>query len=272
MRAFLLVATVIITALLVANLMTDTVTLSQLGLTKNPHISGQKWRVHDVDRPLPKVVQTAALAEPLRPPSDAIVLFNGDNLDQFVNKSLLIENDAMIMGKGGQQTIDSYGDIQLHVEWASPNPPIAEGQNRGNSGIILMGLYEVQVLDSYQSPTYADGQAAALYGQHPPMVNASKPSGEWQSYDIFFRAPRFNDDETLQSPAYITVVHNGVLVQFNQPFLGPAGWRRNTTYQYHSAKLPLQLQWHRSEVKYRNIWLRPLDSYNALDEASKVRE
>lgn len=270
MRTFKWIAMAILAALLAANLMTDAVTPSQLGLTKNPHITGQKWRVHDMDRPQPKAVQTAALGEPSPPPSDAIVLFNGDNLEQFVNQSLRIEDGAMIIGKGGQQTIDSYGDIQLHVEWVSPNPPINEGQNRGNSGILLMGLYEVQVLDSYQSPSYADGQAGAMYGQQPPMVNASKPPGEWQSYDIFFRAPRFNDDKTLQSPAYVTVVHNGVLVQFNQPFLGPAGWRRNTSYQYHNAKLPLQLQWHRSEVKYRNIWLRPLDSYNALDEASKA--
>lgn len=259
----------VLVILLAANLFTGTVTPTQLGIKNTPLIHGQKWQVHDMRRPQPKVVEPASGEQPAQPPSDAVVLFNGESLDQFSNKQLQIDNGTMIMGPGGQQTIAAFGDIQLHIEWSAPNPPQGEGQDRGNSGIQLMGLYEVQVLDSYQSQTYPDGQAAALYGQHPPMVNASKAPGQWQTYDIFFRAPRFNEDKNLQSPAYVTVVHNGVLVQLHQPYLGRSRWRENAQYEYHAEKLPLSLQWHGSPVKYRNIWLRPLDEYNTLDAASQ---
>lgn len=221
-----------------------------------PQIVGQQWRVHDTTRPLPEIVSPGQSLGKVAPPPGAIVLFDGRNLDQFTNQSLIIENGAMIMGEGGQKTVQSFGDMQLHVEWASPSPPVGEGQNRGNSGIIMMGLYEVQVLDSYQSETYADGQAAAIYGVQPPLVNASRPPGEWQSYDIDFTAPVFNDDGSLRSPASVTVVHNGVLVQDETVFNGPSTWRRNGVYQAHADKLPLQLQWHGSPVRYRNIWVR----------------
>jgi hypothetical protein len=195
-------------------------------------------------------------------------LFDGTNLDSFQNKDLEIENGAMIMAMGNQQTIDSFGDMQLHIEWASPHPSDNTGQNKGNSGVIFMGLYEVQVLNSYQSETYPDGQAGAVYGVHPPMVNAMRPSDEWQSYDIFFRAPRFNADGSLDAPAHVTVVHNGVLVQFNQIYNGPSEWRKNGVYKPHADKLPLKFQWHNSPVQYRNIWVRPLDEYNKLDDES----
>ena len=269
MRYLVPVLLLVLVILLGANLITETVTPAQLGLTRTPLIQGQKWRVHDMQRPQPKVVVPANGDEPVPPPSDAIVLFDGKNFDHFRNKDLLIEDGAMVMGPGGQETVDPFGDVQLHVEWTAPDPPQDDGQNRGNSGIVLMGLYEVQVLDSYQSPTYPDGQAAALYGQHPPMVNASKAPGRWQTYDIFFRAPRFAADESLVSPAYVTVVHNGVLVQLHHPYLGPPRWRSNSQYRHHAEKLPLALQWHRSPVRYRNIWIRPLDEYNALDEAAR---
>jgi len=223
-----------------------------------PQIVGQQWRVHDANRPLPEVVAPDDSLGLVVPPADALILFDGSNLDQFSNQSLAIENGAMVMGEGGQATLESFGDVQLHLEWASPNPPVGNGQNRGNSGIILMGLYEVQVLDSYQNHTYADGQAAALYGVQPPLVNASRPPGEWQSYDIYFTAPVFNDDDSLRSPAIVTVLHNGVLVQREQAYNGPSKWRRNGSYKVHNAKLPLQLQWHNGHVRYRNIWIRPL--------------
>ena len=164
----------------------------------------------------------------------------------------------MVMGEGGQRTLESFGDVQLHIEWASPNPPVGNGQNRGNSGVIFMGLYEVQVLDSYQSETYADGQGAAIYGVQPPLVNVSRPPGKWQSYDIYFRAPVFNEDGGLHSPAIVTVMHNGILVQSEQAYNGPSTWRRNGTYEAHKEKLPLELQWHNGAVRYRNIWVRPL--------------
>jgi hypothetical protein len=235
---------------------------------QTPLIYGQKWHVHDLNRTQPKIVTPAALDNPGAPPSDAIVLFDGTNLDSFDNKELEINDGAMIMAMGNQQTSDSFGDVQLHIEWASPYPSDNTGQNKGNSGVIFMGLYEVQVLNSYQSETYPDGQAGAVYGVHPPMVNAMRPSNEWQSYDIFFRAPRFNDDGSLDTSAHVTVVHNGVLVQFNQIYNGPSEWRKNGVYKPHADKLPLKFQWHNSPVKYRNIWVRPLDEYNKLDDES----
>ena len=191
------------------------------------------------------------------------MLFDGSNLDHFSNKSLQIVDGAMVMGGGGQQTLASFGDVQLHLEWASPNPVTHEGQGRGNSGVILMGLYEVQVLDSFQNPTYADGQAGAIYGVQPPMVNVSRAPGEWQSYDIYFRAPKFFADGGLLSPARVTVEHNGVLVQLDQAFNGASAWRRNGVYKVHAKKLPLKFQWHNSPVRYRNVWIRPLPANTA---------
>jgi 3-keto-disaccharide hydrolase len=233
---------------------------------ETPKITGQKWHVHDVERPLPKIVTPGESSGPVEPPSDALVLFDGTNLDQFRNKTLEIENGAMVMGEGGQQTLENFGDVQLHLEWASPSPPLNQGQDRGNSGVFLMGLYEIQVLDSFQNKTYPDGQAGAVYGVHPPMVNASRAPDEWQSYDIFFQAPRFDAEGHLHSPAYVTVVHNGVLVQLNQAFNGASTWRRNGSYKAHESKLPLALQWHDSQVRYRNIWIRSLDDDNHADE------
>jgi hypothetical protein len=228
-----------------------------------PLIKGQQWRVHDISRPLPEVVASGDSLGLVEPPADALVLFDGSNLNNFSNTSLKIVNGAMVMGEGGQQTLESFADVQLHLEWASPMPVQDEGQDRGNSGVILMGLYEVQVLDSFQNPTYADGQAGAIYGVQPPMVNVSRAPGEWQSYDIYFRAPKFLADGGLLSPARVTVEHNGVLVQLDQAFNGPSTWRRNGVYEAHAEKLPLTLQWHGSPVRYRNIWIRPLHANTA---------
>jgi hypothetical protein len=223
-----------------------------------PQIPGQPWRVHDISRPLPEVISPGDSLGLVEPPPDALVLFDGTNLDHFNNKALEITDGAMVMGEGGQQTVASFADVQLHLEWTSPLPVTNAGQNRGNSGVIIMGLYEVQVLDSFQNPTYADGQAGAIYGVQPPRVNVSRPPGQWQSYDIFFSAPRFGSDGKLVSPARVTVEHNGVLVQLDQAFNGPSTWRRNGVYKAHAEKLPLVLQWHGSPVRYRNIWIRQL--------------
>lgn len=228
---------------------------------ETPKIAGQQWQVHDEQRPQPKTVSPAAFNGLSAPPSDAIILFDGNNFDHFHNKTLKIEDGAMVMGEGGQQTLESFGDVQLHLEWASPSSAEHMGQDRGNSGVFLMGLYEVQVLDSFNNETYPDGQAGAVYGVQPPMVNASRGPGEWQSYDIFFKAPNFHSDGSLNTPAYVTVVHNGVLVQFSQAFNGASTWRRNGSYNAHEAKLPLALQWHGSPVRFRNIWIRPLDAF-----------
>ena len=151
-----------------------------------------------------------------------------------------------------------FGDVQLHIEWATPAPPAGEGQERGNSGVFLMGLYEIQVLDSHEDTTYADGQAAAMYGQVPPLANASRPPGVWQSYDIVFHRPRFAADGSVATPARVTVLHNGVLVQDNVMLSGPTAHQRRPPYAAHPDQLPIHLQDHGSPVRYRDIWIREL--------------
>jgi hypothetical protein len=155
-----------------------------------------------------------------------------------------------------------FGDVQLHVEWAAPTPARGHGQERGNSGIFLMSKYEIQVLDSYQDETYADGQAASVYGQYPPLVNASLPPGEWQAYDIVFRRPRFRRDGSLESPARVTVIHNGILVQDDVALWGPTNWLQNLPYASHPDNLPLGLQDHGNPVRFRNIWVRELREWD----------
>lgn len=161
-------------------------------------------------------------------------------------------------GTGSLMTKEKFGDVQLHIEWATPAEPRAASQGRGNSGVMLMSLYEIQVLDSYDNISYADGQAGAIYGQYPPLVNASRKPGAWQSYDIVFEAPRFEDGE-LAKPAYVTVFHNGVLLHHRKEMMGPMRHRAPSKYKPHAAELPLLLQGHGNPVRYRNIWIRPLD-------------
>jgi len=225
------------------------------------------WRQHELERPFPPVVTPAPAGQPVPPPSDAIVLFDGTDFSAFVTgpedspeqPGWLLENGYMqvVPGTGSIRTRESFGDIQLHVEWASPGPPFKTGQNRGNSGIIIMGRYEVQVLDSYQyEDTYADGMAASIYGQYPPLVNASRAPGEWQTYDIFFRRPRFDEDGTVLEPARITVMHNGVLVQNNEVIYGLTSPPPPYGYVAHEDELPLTIQNHNELVRYRSIWIR----------------
>ena len=225
----------------------------------------KQWAIHDESRPAPAVVAPgAAPAVPVPPPSDAIVLFDGKDLSKWRSSKdasaakWKVEGGAMeVNGTGGIQTEQGFGDCQLHVEWMAPPPRDGKGQDRGNSGVFLMGMYEVQVLDSYQSATYPDGQAGALYGQYPPLVNASRPPGEWQTYDIVFHAPRF-EGEKLVRPARVTLLHNGVLVQDNQELTGPTAHKARPPYKAHADKLPLGLQDHQHPVRFRNIWIRPL--------------
>ena len=199
-------------------------------------------------------------------PSDAIVLFDGSNLDNFVSAkdestaSWKVENGAMTVTprKGDIKTKDAFGDMQLHIEWASPTVVKGEGQGRGNSGVLIMGLYEVQVLDSYESRTYSNGQAASLYKQYPPLVNATKAPGEWNTYDIFFTAPRFNKDGMLTAPAKVTVIHNGILVQNAVELKGPTEYIGIPNYRVHEEELPFVLQDHGDLVSFRNIWVRRL--------------
>lgn len=225
-----------------------------------------RWKQHEMDRPRPQAVTPATLDLPLAPPQDANVLFDGTDLSQWAAPDgspapWKVENGyfEVTPGGGAIQTKGEYGDIQLHVEWASPETPRGTGQDRGNSGILLMGgRYEVQVLDSYNAETYADGQAAALYGQYPPLFNASLPPGQWQAYDIYFRRPRFADDSTVAEPARLTVVHNGILVQNNEELEGQTAWLKTLPYEVHPDAGPIQLQDHGSPVRFRNIWLREM--------------
>jgi len=164
-----------------------------------------------------------------------------------------------VRGSGYVRTLQNFGDCQLHVEWATPTPPHGDGQGRGNSGVFFgMGRYEIQVLDSYDNWTYPDGSAAAVYGQYPPLVNASRPPGQWQTYDIIYTAPHFDADGKVISTARMTVFHNGVLVQNNVELVGSTGWLQRGPYEAHPEKTPLALQDHGNPVRFRNIWVREL--------------
>jgi hypothetical protein len=239
-----------------------------LGYDNTPYLPGGKWRVHDVSRPRPLMVTPGIdRGGATAPPSDAIVLFDGKDFSHWTTRTRgqetppkwKLENGYMevVPHAGSIQTTDKLGDIQLHLEWATPAKVENKSQDRGNSGVLLMTRYEVQVLDSWDNPTYADGQAAALYGQTPPMVNASRPPGEWQNYDIFFEAPRFADGK-LTKPGYVTVVHNGVLVQLHRELIGDTPHAKVGTYKPHGDEEPLELQNHNTAVRYRNIWVRKL--------------
>ena len=225
----------------------------------------QKWGVHDETRPMPPVVDPGPAGPPAPVPADAIVLFDGKDLSGWttskgVPATWLVKDGYMqvVKGSGSIQTKRGFGDCQLHVEWATPAPAVGSGQDRGNSGVFLMNTYEVQVLDSYESRTYADGMAAALYGHYPPLVNVSRKPGEWQTYDIVFRAPRFGQNGAVMSPARFTVFHNGVLVHDAQELTGPTAHKARPPYKAHADRLPIGLQDHSHPVRFRNIWIREL--------------
>ncbi len=203
---------------------------------------------------------------PVPAPADAIVLFDGRDLGRWTDAKgqparWKVENGYMevVPKTGGIRTVDGYGDCQLHVEWMAPSPAKGTGQDRGNSGVFLMDTYEVQVLDCYGNKTYADGTAAAIYGQFPPAVNACRPPGEWQTYDIVFHRPRFASDGTLASPARMTVFHNGILVHDGAVLTGPTAHKARPPYKAHAVRLPVSLQDHDHPVRFRNIWLRELE-------------
>jgi hypothetical protein len=225
----------------------------------------QKWSIHDTSRPMPPVVDPGPAGPPVPVPSDAVVLFAGNDLSAWTGEkgqpAPWQARDGyfeVVKKTGGIRTKQGFGSCQLHVEWATPSPAVGSDQDRGNSGVFLMDAYEVQVLDSYNSKTYADGSAASIYGQYPPLVNASRKPGEWQFYDIVFHAPRFDDKGNLVSPARMTVFHNGVLVQDNEELTGPTGHKARPPYKAHADKMPLSLQDHGHPVRYRNIWIREL--------------
>lgn len=235
------------------------------GFTDTPVLPDGKWRVHDANRPAPPVVAPAAT--PGGAPADAVVLFDGRSLDAWQPQGAAwpVKDGAFTVparkagaGESALVSRQSFGDVQLHLEFRSPNPPTKSSQDRGNSGIWFMQRYELQILDGYNNPTYADGTVGAVYGWKPPLANAARAPGEWQSYDVIFERPRFNADGKLLRPAYVTALLNGVLVQNHQAMLGTTVWRKVATYEAHGDAAPIQLQDHDSPVSYRNIWVRPL--------------
>jgi hypothetical protein len=225
-----------------------------------------QWPVHDLNRPMPPVVAPGPAGSPVPPPADAVVLFDGKSLASWTDAKgkpvkWKVENGYMevVPKTGGIRTSRGFGDCQLHVEWMAPSPAKGTSQDRGNSGVFLMDLYEVQVLDCYGNTTYADGMTAAIYGQFPPAVNACRPPGEWQTYDIVFHRPRFEADGKLLAPARMTVFHNGILVHECAVLTGPTAHKARPPYKMHADQLPISLQDHDHPVRYRNIWLRELE-------------
>jgi len=223
------------------------------------YLTGLEW-------PRPPVVEPGAAAGD--PPADATVLFDGRDLSAWEGaETWRVEQGAAIVGSSMISTKQTFGDCQLHIEWSAPSPPVGEGQGRGNSGVFF-GPYEVQVLDSYRNETYFDGQAAAIYKQTPPLANAMRPPGAWNVYDIVWRAPRFAADGSLQSPAVVTALHNGVLVLNHFELLGDTPYHRPPRYEPHPVAQPIRLQDHGNPVRFRNIWVREIRPL----EPRRVRE
>jgi hypothetical protein len=227
-----------------------------------PKLPDVPYRVHDASRPQPPKVESGG-ALTVKAPSDAKVLFDGSGLEAWTvngkDAAWEVKDGVLIATPGGEiQSRESFGRMQLHLEWRIPADRKVNGQGGGNSGVFLMGLYEIQVLESHGNLTYPDGQAGALYGQKPPLVNASTPQGEWQSYDITFEPPVYEGSKVVK-PAIATVIHNGVVVQHAEPFLGPTRFREVAEYpDQHPESGPIRLQYHGDPIEFRNIWIRPL--------------
>jgi hypothetical protein len=241
-----------------------------IGFTNMAEIPGTPWRVHDAARPQPRIVTPGPTAS--APPSDATVLFDGKDLSKFAHSKggQLIDAQwavrdgyfEVVPKTGSIVTRERFGDVQLHLEFAMPAPAKGSSQDRGNSGVIFMGFYEVQLLDSFENLTYADGMAGSIYGEYPPLVNAARKPGEWQTYDIIFEAPKFKGT-TLVTPAYATVLWNGVLVHHRRALMGRTSATMTVHgYTAHDPELPFTLQDHSHPVRFRNIWVRKLTGYD----------
>ena len=228
---------------------------------KTPQLPGVPYVVHDGTRPQPVKVKSAG-AVSVQAPGDAKVLI-GAKCSETWNGNWPIEGGVMTVAKGSISSKEKFGTCQLHMEFRVPAGRKVNGQGGGNSGVFLMGLYEVQVGESHTNETYPDGQTAALYGQSPPLVNPSTPQGEWQSFDIIFEAPKYEDGK-VSDPAVITVIHNGVLVHHRRALLGPTVHKSLAKYPAkHPEKASIQLQDHGDPIQYRNIWVRELGKYDA---------
>ena len=219
-------------------------------LSAQEYLNGIKWGKPPIVKPGEKCGDA---------PADATLLFNGKDLSNWVNSDKWSVKDGVIVsGKGAMTSQEKFGDCQLHIEWSTPTEIVGSGQGRGNSGVFMMGTYEIQVLDSYDNETYYDGQAGAVYKQTPPMVNVTRPPGEWNVYDIFWTVPKFKEDGSLESPAYVTLVHNGALLLNHFALLGDTPFNRPPQYTKHPAQGPITLQDHGNPLRFRNIWARPM--------------
>jgi hypothetical protein len=227
------------------------------GYKDTPKLPWCNWLVHDPDRPAPKRVDPGPAGPPAPVPADAIVLFDGKDAGKWEPSDWKLEGGCLVSGNKVLTSKESFANAQIHVEWMAPAGFEGPWYNRGNNGVLLMGLYEIQIFDSYNEKIYPDGQAAAIYGQTPPLVNVSRPPGEWQTFDIVFTAPVFEGGR-LKSPARVTVFHNGVLVQNDEPIHGEVAHRAIPGYKTQAPKGPLALGGHGCPVRFRNIWVRPL--------------
>ncbi len=245
---------------------TPMATSAQPAPTPSPAPRASAWLQHDLTRPAPPRVEPAPSRWPTPVPPDATVLMSADggSLDAWESPDggpapWTVTDGAVVIapGTGPIQTKASFGDLQLHIEWMAADEPQKTNQDRSNSGVFFLdGDYEVQILDTYENRTYADGMASAIYGQFPPLANALRPSNEWQAYDIFFRGPRFDDEGTLEEPARLTVLQNDILVQNNELLAGRTIWLESLPYEPRSRTGKIQLQDHGSPVRFRNLWVR----------------
>ena len=238
-----------------------------MGFQDTPMEPDGRWHVHDPTRTQPPVVTPGAFSANAQPPSDAVVLFDGQDLSQWVDAHgnpapWIVKDGVAITTKTDIFTRQKFGDIQLHVEFREPLPATGRGQQRGNSGIFFMGVYEIQVLDCFENKTYPDGATGAIYAQHPPLANACRPPGEWQTYDIIFTTPHFGEHGEVITPAYATVILNGVVVQNHQAFRGTTTHCAVGEYSLREPTGPLGLQYHLNSVAFRNIWVRPIPTAN----------
>jgi hypothetical protein len=245
------------------------------GYTDTPMIPGTKWHIHDPNRPQPKVVTPGKnFSQMAAAPSDAVVLFDGKDFSKWQGQNgdvkWKIQDGYMECTKTGViRTKDEFGDFQLHLEFATPEKVEGSGQGRGNNGLNIYGRYEIQILDSYNNQTYADGGASAIYGQYPPLVNASRPPGEWQTYDVIFEGPRWDESGKLIKKATATVLHNGVLVHHKRELYGGTNHRQIVEYKKSAPKGYIQLYEHGNPVRFRNIWIREIGDQD--DSASEKK-
>jgi hypothetical protein len=265
MRKSLLI-TIVIAAAGLGGVVLHALADAVLGYTDTPMLPSGKWHVHDPARPHPPVVTPGAtFSDGAAAPSDAIVLFDGTDLSKWEGDKgepqWIVHQDYMEVKphSGYIHTKEKFGDFQLHLEFCEPSKVVGDSQERGNSGVFLQGVYEVQVLDCFNNPTYADGQCGAIYGQSPPLVNACKKPGQWQTYDIFFEAARWNENHELVRPASVTVIQNGLLLHHKQAILGPTGHKILAKYDKElPAEAPIALQDHGNPMRFRNIWVRKI--------------